>query len=109
MVAAGLPGAAGVHAARASRRSAAHGRGVAAIRQQTLKGSPIMINMRMLAIVALGLVLSTSSLHGQDRSRYRAFQLGSGLSSISGLTGVAASKAKTIHSRPALMQELQWQ
>ncbi len=68
-----------------------------------------MINMRTLVIGALGVVLSTHSLHSQDRSRYRDFHLGGNLSAISALTGVAASEAKTIHLRPALMQELQWQ
>ena len=68
-----------------------------------------MINMRTVAIGALGLVLSTHALHSQDRSRYRNFQLGGDLPSISALTGVAASEARTIHLRPAMMQELQWQ
>jgi len=62
-----------------------------------------MIKMRTLGIGALGLVLSTHSLHSQDRSRYRDFHLGGDLPSISALTGVAASEAKKIHSRP-----LQW-
>jgi hypothetical protein len=61
------------------------------------------------AVGALGLVLSTQSLHGQDRSRYRDYQLGGSLSSITALTGVPASEARTIHLRPAIMQELQWQ
>jgi hypothetical protein len=54
-------------------------------------------------------VLSTHALQSQDRSRYRDYQLGGNLPSISALTGVAASEARTIHLRPALMQELQWQ
>jgi hypothetical protein len=62
-----------------------------------------------LAIGAVGLVLSAHSLHSQDRSRYRDFQLGGNLPSVSALTGVASSQARTIHLRPALMQELQWQ
>jgi len=62
-----------------------------------------------LAVGALGLVLSTHSLQSQDRSRYRDFQLGGNLPSVSALTGVASSEARTIHLRPALMQELQWQ
>jgi hypothetical protein len=62
-----------------------------------------------LAIGALGLVLSTPSLQSQDRSRYRDFQLGGNLPSVSALTGVKASEARTIHLRPAIMQELQWQ
>jgi len=61
------------------------------------------------AVCAFGLVLSTHALQGQDRSRYRDFRLGKDLSSISALSGVAASQATTIHRRPALMQELQWQ
>jgi hypothetical protein len=62
-----------------------------------------------LAIGALGVVLSTHFLQSQDRSRYRDFQLGGNLPSISALAGVASSEARTIHLRPALMQELQWQ
>jgi hypothetical protein len=68
-----------------------------------------MMTARTLAIVALGIVLSSSPLLGQDKSRYRDFQLGGNLPSISALAGVAVSEAKTIHQRPALMQELQWQ
>jgi hypothetical protein len=65
------------------------------------------ISMRALAIGALGLVLATPPLHSQGRSRYRDFQLGGDLGSISALTGVAVSNARTIHLRPAIMQELQ--
>ena len=67
-----------------------------------------MINRRALAIGALGLLLAAPLLHSQGRSRYRDFQLGGNLASISALTGVAVSEAKTIHSRPAVMQESQW-
>jgi hypothetical protein len=67
-----------------------------------------MRTVRTLAIVALGFALSGSPLHGQDRSRYRDFQLGGNLPSIAALTGVAVSEAKTIHQRPAVMQELEW-
>jgi hypothetical protein len=67
-----------------------------------------MNTMRTLAMVALGLVLSPHPLPGQDRSRYRDFQLGSDLPSVSTLASVAASEAKTIHQRPAVMQELEW-
>ena len=59
-------------------------------------------------MTAAGLVLSTWLLQGQDRSRYRDFQLGGDLPSISALTGVAQSEVKTLHVRPAVMQELQW-
>ena len=64
--------------------------------------------LRTLAMTAAGLVLSTMVLQGQDRSRYRDFQLGADLPSISALTGVAQSEVKTLHVRPAVMQQLQW-
>ena len=67
-----------------------------------------MIKTRTLAIGALGLVLSTHSLQGQGRPQYRDFQLGGNLPSVSALAGVAASGAKTIHLRPAVIQELEW-
>lgn len=67
-----------------------------------------MIHMRTLAIAAIALVLSTQALQAQGRARYRDYQLGGDLPSVSALTGVAVSEAKTIHLRPAVMQELQW-
>jgi hypothetical protein len=67
-----------------------------------------MINTRTLAIVALGLVLSTHSLNGQGPPQYRDFQLGGDLLSVSALAKVTASEAKTIHLRPAVIQELEW-
>jgi hypothetical protein len=68
-----------------------------------------MINSRALAVGALGLLLSAPLLDSQGRPRYRDFQLGGNLSSVSALTGVAVSEARAIHVRPARMQELQWQ
>lgn len=67
-----------------------------------------MINTRIAVIVALGLVLSTHALQGQDRSRYRDFQLGRDLATVSALAKIAPSAAKTIHLRPAVIQELEW-
>ena len=65
-----------------------------------------MMHARTPGIIALGLVVSTHALQGQDRFRY--LQLGSDLPTVSALTRVAVSQAKTIHLRPALMQELRW-
>ena len=67
-----------------------------------------MITRRALTIGALGVLLSAPLLHSQQRARYRDFQLGGDLASISALTGVAGSEAKAIHLRPILMQELEW-
>lgn len=67
-----------------------------------------MSSIRTLGIVAVGLVVSTHALESQDQARYRDYRLGGDLASISALTGVAASEAKTIQQRPAVMQELVW-
>ena len=67
-----------------------------------------MISGRAFGIGVLGLVFSTSALHGQTAAQYRDFQLGSGVATVAALTGVAAADAKIIHSRPAVLQELQW-
>ena len=43
-----------------------------------------------------------------DLSKYRDFQLGADLPTVAKLTGASLSQAKLIHSRPALVQELEW-
>jgi hypothetical protein len=60
------------------------------------------------SVFAAVVVLFSPSLHSQDGGRYREFQLGSGLAAVSAQTSVPATEAKTIHQRPALMQELEW-
>ena len=72
------------------------------------EGCTIMINTRAVAILAIGIACSAQALHGQDGFRYRDFQLGATLSSVASLGKVAVSDVKTIHQRPALMQELEW-
>jgi hypothetical protein len=66
-----------------------------------------MITLRSLGLVALGLLLCAAALYGQDRSRYRDYPLGGGLSAVSTIAGVPASDAQTLRSRPAIMQEFQ--
>ena len=66
-----------------------------------------MMNARSLA-VCLGIVCSTYALDAQGPSHYRDFSLGSGLASVSDLAGIPASTAKTIHQRPAVLQDLEW-
>ena len=53
-------------------------------------------------------MLLACRVDAQDFSRYRTFELGSELLSVSTLTGVASSEAKTVHLRPALLQDLEW-
>ncbi|MBK9170802.1 MAG: hypothetical protein IPM24_25565 [Bryobacterales bacterium] len=45
---------------------------------------------------------------GADLSRYRDFQLGADLAAVTAQTGVRSAQVKTIHTRPVLMQELEW-
>jgi hypothetical protein len=71
------------------------------------KGSN-MVYARMVAIFAIGFVSSTHDLEGQGLSRYRTFALGSNVASVSTLAEGGSSAVKTIHQRPALLQDLEW-
>lgn len=43
-----------------------------------------------------------------DLSRYRDFQFGTDLAAVAKKAGASPSQAKVVHSRPALIQELEW-
>ena len=58
------------------------------------------------ALVVWG--IAAASAPAADLSRYRDFQLGAGLATIAKQTGLDLSQAKTLHRRPALLQELEW-
>jgi hypothetical protein len=59
-------------------------------------------------IAVVGVLLTAHAASAQDMSRYRAYALASSLESIVASSGVRADTAKTIHSRPAKIQELEW-
>ncbi len=67
-----------------------------------------MTRPRTLAICAVGLLLTTHAVDGQSLAQYRSFDLGSNVASVVRLTGVAPSLPKTIHQRPAVLQDLEW-
>jgi len=67
-----------------------------------------MITTRTVATCALGVVLLTHGVVGQAVTQYRNFELGVNVAAVSALTGVATSEAKTIHERPAVLQDLEW-
>jgi len=67
-----------------------------------------MIDLRTLAAGVFGIVLSGYSVGAQGHAQYRDFRLGGDLASVATLAGVAASDAKVIHERPAVMKELSW-
>lgn len=54
------------------------------------------------------LLFTVASLAADDLSKYRDFQLGADLPTVSKLIGASPSQAKVIHSRPALVQDLEW-
>jgi len=57
---------------------------------------------------ALGILLAASGVAAQDHDRYRDFQLGSDIATVSMAAGVVAPVVTVIHERPALIQELTW-
>jgi hypothetical protein len=67
-----------------------------------------MTKPHALAGIAVALLVSTPLVHGQTHSGYRNFELGSTVSSVSVVAKANAADAKTIHERPALIQDLEW-
>ena len=59
-------------------------------------------------IAVTSLLLSAHATSAQDMSRYRAYALASSVESIVASSGLRTDDAKTIHSRPAKIQELEW-
>jgi hypothetical protein len=53
-------------------------------------------------------VCSIHGIDGQAQLQYRDFALGSNLASVAKLAGTPASAARTIHERPAVLQDLEW-
>lgn len=58
--------------------------------------------------VAFGLMLSGQAGFAQDLSRYRAFGLEASLDAIVAASGARPADARTLHTRPASIQELEW-
>ena len=58
--------------------------------------------------IAVALVVSSQAGWAQDLSRYRAYVLESSLESVLAASGARAPEAKTLHERPAKIQELEW-
>jgi hypothetical protein len=65
-----------------------------------------MMNARTITIGAFGVALLGQHVDAQEFSRYRTFELGASVASVSTSTGVAA--VKTLHERPAVLQDLEW-
>ena len=62
-------------------------------------------------VIAVGLIvlgLGVLSAYAQDLSRYRGYALDSTLDDVISASGARAADAKTLHARPATIQELEW-
>jgi hypothetical protein len=66
--------------------------------------SPIVRKWFSVAVAIASAALLPPTVLGEDLSRYRDFQLGMNLSAME----TNASQAKTIHQRPAVIQDLEW-
>ena len=67
-----------------------------------------MTTARSLAVLVFGTVLWMPWIEAQDLSRYREFQFGMSVPAVAKQADVKQSDAKTVHQRPAMIQELQW-
>ena len=59
-------------------------------------------------VIAVGLILGGQLAFAQDMSRYRGYVLDSSLDSVVAASGARSADAKTLHERPAAIQQLEW-
>lgn len=68
-----------------------------------------MTSIRAIIITMIGVAFAAPSLYAQDLSIYREFRLGATLPVVAKQVRLNPADAKTLHQRPALIQELEWQ
>ena len=66
------------------------------------------MNSARVLVIAVVLVCSSQLGSAQDLSSYRGYVLESSLESVVAASGARAPEVKTLHERPARIQELQW-
>jgi hypothetical protein len=59
-------------------------------------------------VSAACIVLAVSTVSSAELSRYREFELGASVATVTAVTQNSARDLKTVHSRPALLQQLEW-
>ena len=69
-----------------------------------------MISVRVVTVLGLGVILAGTSIAGQgsDLTRYRGYVLQGNLASVAKAGGIRATDAKTLHERPARIQQIEW-
>jgi hypothetical protein len=73
-----------------------------------LQGDMKMKMLRSSILCISALLLTAALVRGQDFSKYRGFTLGTNLANVLRLSDQKPGDVKTIHVRPALIQELTW-
>jgi hypothetical protein len=67
-----------------------------------------MTSVRMVAIASLGVACAGQPVFAQSLSQYREYALESTVASVLGNSGARETDTKTLHERPAKIQELLW-
>jgi hypothetical protein len=67
------------------------------------------VSFRTGGVSAACVVIAMWTVSAEELSRYREFELGSSLATVTAVTRTEGRDLKTIHSRPALLQEVVWQ
>jgi hypothetical protein len=68
-----------------------------------------MITLRTAIITGVAVLVGTSiSAQGPELARYRGYVLEANLAAVAKAGGIRATDAKTLHERPAKLQQLEW-
>ena len=67
-----------------------------------------MTSLRKIAVPLFLIAFSAPLIRAQDLSSYRDFQFGMNLGAVATQAGMNPAEVKTLHQRPALIQELWW-
>jgi hypothetical protein len=67
-----------------------------------------MKTIRNSILCLTAVLLGATLLQGQELAKYRGFSLGTSLADVLKLSGQKLADVKTLHARPALIQELSW-
>jgi hypothetical protein len=65
-------------------------------------------SVRTLFASLVAILFSVSVCSGQELAKYRGFQLGSTTESVLAAIGMKPSDVRTIHTQPAVLEELEW-
>jgi hypothetical protein len=66
------------------------------------------LRIRSFALPICVTVLCAQAMSAQEPVRYRDFVMGSDIATVAKVAGVAPGGVKVIHTRPSMMQELEW-